>query len=109
MRSRGDDFKPIQAEFRLTAKAACDYTNRPEVTAASPAVAGSSPSEGSATPIVADEHGGDLDVRAERLGTIVLPTLLAAAEDSSPEFAELTNVSDMQSSSPPDASRGASQ
>jgi hypothetical protein len=35
MRSWGDDFKPIQAEFRLTAKAACDYTKRPEVTAAS--------------------------------------------------------------------------
>jgi hypothetical protein len=26
MRWRGDDFKPIQAPFRLTAKAACDYT-----------------------------------------------------------------------------------
>jgi hypothetical protein len=32
MRSRGDHFKPIQAEFRLTAEAACDYTKRPEVT-----------------------------------------------------------------------------
>jgi hypothetical protein len=32
MRSRGGDFKPNQAEFRLTAKAARDYTKRPEVT-----------------------------------------------------------------------------
>jgi hypothetical protein len=63
---------------------ACDYTNRPEVTAASHAIAGSSPSEGSATPIVADQHGGDLDVHAERLGTIVLPTFLTAAEDLHP-------------------------
>src|SRR5215207_7882288 len=37
MRSRGDDFKPIAAELMLTAKAACDYTKRPEVTAASSA------------------------------------------------------------------------
>jgi hypothetical protein len=41
MRWWGDDFKPIQSEFRLTAKAAFDYTKRPEVTAASPAVDGS--------------------------------------------------------------------
>ena len=34
MRSRSDDFKPIQAEFRPATKAACDYTKRPEVTAA---------------------------------------------------------------------------
>jgi hypothetical protein len=32
MRSWGDDFKPIQAEFRLAARAVCDYTKRPEVT-----------------------------------------------------------------------------
>jgi hypothetical protein len=38
MPSWGDDFKPIQAEFRLTAKGACDYTKRPEVTAALHAV-----------------------------------------------------------------------
>jgi hypothetical protein len=37
MRSRGDDFKPIQSELRLTAKAARDYTKGPEVTAAPPA------------------------------------------------------------------------
>jgi len=30
--SWGDNFKPIPAVFRLTAKAACDYTERPEVT-----------------------------------------------------------------------------
>jgi hypothetical protein len=36
MRSRDDDFKPIAAELMLTAKAACDYTKRPEVTAARP-------------------------------------------------------------------------
>jgi hypothetical protein len=34
MRWQGDDFKPIQAEFRPTAKAAGDYTKRPEVTTA---------------------------------------------------------------------------
>jgi hypothetical protein len=34
MRSQSDDFKPIQAEFRPATKAACDYTKRPEVTAA---------------------------------------------------------------------------
>src|SRR5687768_6154356 len=28
----GDHFKPIQAEFKLAATAACDYTRRPEVT-----------------------------------------------------------------------------
>jgi hypothetical protein len=32
MRSRDGDFKPIQAEFKLAATAACDYTRRPEVT-----------------------------------------------------------------------------
>jgi hypothetical protein len=31
MRWRGDHFKPIQAEFSLTAELACDYTKRPEV------------------------------------------------------------------------------
>src|SRR5438094_7319909 len=31
MRWRGDEFKPIHAEFRLTAKVAYDYTKRPEV------------------------------------------------------------------------------
>jgi hypothetical protein len=33
MRSRGDNFKPIQPEFSVTAKAACDYTKWPEVKA----------------------------------------------------------------------------
>jgi hypothetical protein len=27
----GDDFKPVQAEFRPATKAACDYTKRPQV------------------------------------------------------------------------------
>src|SRR5438874_3658516 len=31
MRWRGDEFKPIHAEFGLTAKVAYDYTKRPEV------------------------------------------------------------------------------
>ena len=33
MRSGRDDFKPIQAEFGLTANAAWGYTERPDVTA----------------------------------------------------------------------------
>ena len=33
-RSRGGGFKPIQAQSRLTAKAPCDYTKRPDVKAA---------------------------------------------------------------------------
>ena len=36
MRSLVDDFKPIAGPVRLTAKAACDYTERPEVTAIPP-------------------------------------------------------------------------
>jgi hypothetical protein len=43
MGSRGDEFKPIQAEFRLTAKAACNYTDRPEVTAAPAGASGGVP------------------------------------------------------------------
>src|SRR5688572_21155088 len=50
MRSRGDDFKPIRPESRLTAKAACDYTERPEVTAAPPTIDGSTPSSSSKSP-----------------------------------------------------------
>jgi pimeloyl-ACP methyl ester carboxylesterase len=42
--------------------------------------------------IVADERNGYLDVRAEQLGTIVQPALLVAAQDSPPEFAEVTNL-----------------
>jgi hypothetical protein len=42
MRSRRDDFKPIQDSFGLAMKAACDYTKRPEVTATPPAADGSS-------------------------------------------------------------------
>jgi hypothetical protein len=36
---RGGQFKPIQAKLRLTTKAACDYTKRPEVKAAPPVAA----------------------------------------------------------------------
>jgi RNA polymerase-binding transcription factor DksA len=36
MRSLVDDFKPIAGRVRLTAKAAYDYTKRPEVTATLP-------------------------------------------------------------------------
>jgi hypothetical protein len=32
----GDDFKPIQGDFGLTAKAACDHTKRPEVNVRDP-------------------------------------------------------------------------
>ena len=42
--------------------------------------------------IVADERNGYLDISAEQLRTIVQPTLLIAAEDSPPEFAEVTNL-----------------
>jgi esterase len=42
--------------------------------------------------ILADERSGYLDVSPERLGTIVQPTLLVAAKDSPPEFAEVTNL-----------------
>ena len=42
--------------------------------------------------IVAEERGGPLDVGADQLGTIVQPTLLVAAEDSPPAFAEVTHL-----------------
>lgn len=42
--------------------------------------------------ILADERDGYLDVTAEQLGTIVQQTLLVAAKDSPPEFAEVTNL-----------------
>jgi pimeloyl-ACP methyl ester carboxylesterase len=42
--------------------------------------------------IVAEHRGGLLDVSAERLGTIVHPTLLVAGKDSPPAFAEVTNL-----------------
>jgi esterase len=42
--------------------------------------------------IVAEHRGGVLDVRAAELGTIAHPTLLVAAKDSPPEFAEVTNL-----------------
>jgi hypothetical protein len=45
----GVEFKPIQAALRLSARAACNYTKRPEVTAAPRPVDGSSPSQDSAT------------------------------------------------------------
>ena len=42
--------------------------------------------------IVAEERGGLLDVSAEQLASIDRPTLLVGAKDSSPEFAEVTNL-----------------
>jgi esterase len=42
--------------------------------------------------IVADFRGGALEVTAEQLGTIIHPTLLVAAKDSPPAFAEVTNL-----------------
>jgi esterase len=47
---------------------------------------------GNGPAIVAEFRGGVLDVGAEQLGTIVQPTLLVAAEDSPPAFAELTKL-----------------
>jgi pimeloyl-ACP methyl ester carboxylesterase len=47
---------------------------------------------GNSAAILADERNGYLDVSAEQLGTIVQPTLLVAAKDSPPEFAEVTNL-----------------
>jgi esterase len=47
---------------------------------------------GNSPAILADERGGYLDVSAEQLGTIVQPTLLVAASDSPPAFAEVTNL-----------------
>lgn len=47
---------------------------------------------GNGPAIVAEFRGGFLDVSAEQLGTIVQPTLLVAAEDSPPAFAEATNL-----------------
>jgi pimeloyl-ACP methyl ester carboxylesterase len=42
--------------------------------------------------IVAEERGGLLDVTKEQLGTIGHPTLLVAAQDSLPAFAEVTDL-----------------
>jgi pimeloyl-ACP methyl ester carboxylesterase len=42
--------------------------------------------------IVAELRGGPLDVGVEQLGTIAQPTLLVAAKDSPPAFAEVTDV-----------------
>jgi pimeloyl-ACP methyl ester carboxylesterase len=42
--------------------------------------------------IVAEFRGGDLNVTAEQLGTIVQPTLIVAAADSGPAFAEVTTL-----------------
>lgn len=42
--------------------------------------------------IVAEFRGGPLDVTAEQLGTIAQPTLLVAAKDSPPAFADVTNL-----------------
>jgi esterase len=42
--------------------------------------------------IVAELRGGFLDVTAEDLGAIAQPTLLVAAEDSPPAFAEVTRL-----------------
>jgi pimeloyl-ACP methyl ester carboxylesterase len=42
--------------------------------------------------ILADERHGYLDVSAEQLGTIDQPTLLVAAKDSPPAFAEVTSL-----------------
>ena len=42
--------------------------------------------------IVAEERGGLLEVTMEQLGTIDRPTLLVAAEDSPPAFAEVTKL-----------------
>jgi pimeloyl-ACP methyl ester carboxylesterase len=47
---------------------------------------------GNGPAILADERSGYLDVSAKQLGTIVQPTLLVAAKDSPPEFAEVTNL-----------------
>lgn len=42
--------------------------------------------------IVAELRGGFLDITAEQLGTIDLPTLLVAAENSPPAFADVTTL-----------------
>ena len=42
--------------------------------------------------ILAEERGGLLDVTVDQLGTIDRPTLLVAAAESPPAFAEATNV-----------------
>ena len=42
--------------------------------------------------IVAEDRGGLLDVTAEELGAIDLPTLIVAARDSPPAFAEVTTL-----------------
>ncbi len=42
--------------------------------------------------IVAEARGGLLDVTVEQLGTVGRPTLLVAAEDSPPAFAEVTKL-----------------
>jgi esterase len=42
--------------------------------------------------IVAEAHGGVLDVSVEQLGSIDRPTLLVAGKDSPPEFAEATSI-----------------
>jgi pimeloyl-ACP methyl ester carboxylesterase len=42
--------------------------------------------------IVAELRGGFLDVTPDQLGTIDTPTLLVAAEDSPPAFAEVTTI-----------------
>jgi pimeloyl-ACP methyl ester carboxylesterase len=47
---------------------------------------------GNSPAILADERNGYLDISAEQLGTIVQPTLLVAAKDSPPEFAEVTTL-----------------
>jgi pimeloyl-ACP methyl ester carboxylesterase len=47
---------------------------------------------GNGPAIVAEFRGGVLDVGAEQLGTIVQPTLLVRAEDSSPALHELTDA-----------------
>jgi esterase len=47
---------------------------------------------GNGPAIVAELRGGDLDLSAEQLASIAHPTLLVAATDSSPAFAEATNI-----------------
>jgi pimeloyl-ACP methyl ester carboxylesterase len=47
---------------------------------------------GNSQAILADERNGYLEVRPEQLGAIVQPVLLVAANDSPPEFAEVTNL-----------------
>jgi esterase len=47
---------------------------------------------GNSPAILSDERNGYLDVSAEQLGTIVQPALLVAANDSPPEFSEVTRL-----------------